>query len=361
MRNVALFLTVASLATSAWAAPKAAKGKTAKGAKAAAPDTPRLVVHPIVLERASRRGNEDVHALFQQVLAAEVDQVPDAQVDAFLETQPGKTCQNRVPCLVALAKATKASFVLYATVAPSGPKIELTAKVLKADGKVAREVKKLLGEKPAEWTREAALEDAYKQLVTKLKLLSLPGVKKSKPAEVPVEPPPVEPPPVEPPPVAKEPPPKQPDAVATKTPDIPPPPPKKTEPVVKEPPPDVVGLPPPRVVKKRDSGSGGLRLTAYALGGAGVLAGAGAGVLAALANGDSGKLTPDSLGRIPPDQVETALGMKSKATMATALGVGAGVAVAAGATLFFLSSGDDSVAVVPTQGGAVVVFSGALP
>lgn len=367
------------LAVSAAAAPAGkhpAKAKEAKDAKKEPKEKkerkekeagkPTLVVHPIVLERASRRGNEDLHAIFEQVVIAQFDVTPDADVDAFLEKQPGKTCQNQNPCLVALAKAVKAQYVLYATIAPNGPKLELSARVLKVDGKAVRTVAKLEAEKPADWTREAALEEGYKQLIAKLKLAALPGIHKPRTEEPAAEPTPevtAQPQPQPQPEPQPEPQPQpqpQPQPVASTEPE------RRTDTPTAQPAPEPSPTATPAATDLTDtatpSAGSPVRTVGFVVGGLGVAAGIGAGVLALMAGGDAAKLTPDASGRVPVDQVDAALAMRTKASLAAGLGIGAGVAFAAGALLVLVAPAEKTrAALVPTAGGAALVVSGEFP
>jgi TolB-like protein len=336
-----LTLPLVLLAVSAGAAPRRAPPK-------AAPDQPALAVHPIAFEKASRRGNEELVALFEKALVLEADVTPFSTVQEFVDKQSGGTCANRTPCLVALAKATGAKYALYASIAPNGAKLQLEARLVRAsDGKVVKEVLKLTADKPGDWTREAAVEEAYRLLLAKLKLTTVPGIKKPKPPEsdTPVATPEPTPPPKDP-----------------VTPAVPPKDSGKPAVVAKV---ETKATPPPvapvEVARRPARPSSPMRTTGFIVGGVGVALGAGAAVMAVLANADAKTLTPDANGWVPSSQVDVALGMRTKATAALGMGIGAGVAVAAGAVMVVLGSGDNAFAVVPTSGGAMVVFSGALP
>jgi hypothetical protein len=304
-------------------------------------------VHPIVLERASRRGNEEILALFEKAVVAEVEVVPFAAVQEFVEKQSGGTCANRTPCLVALAKATGAKYVLFASIAPNGPKLQLEGRLVRADGKVVKEVLRLSADKPADWTREAAVEEAYRLLLSKLKLTTVPGIKKARPPEVEQPGAQAEP---QKEPVKETPPVKVPVAEPVAP---------TRQPAVASPAPTTGS--PVELTAPAARGSSALRTTGWVVAGVGVALGAGALAMGLLADKDAKALTPNENGWIPSSQVSTALAMRTKATAAVGLGVGAAVAVVTGLTCIVMGPSDKSVAVVPLSGGAMLVFSGAIP
>lgn len=108
---------------------------------AAAQSADVVAIHPlVVIDAAGAEADGYRHAYSVAASKPGFTTVEPDRVHAFLGSQPGGVCENSAACLTKLAKATKATHVLYATLAAyAGKSIVLTGKLVRADGVVLRD------------------------------------------------------------------------------------------------------------------------------------------------------------------------------------------------------------------------------
>jgi hypothetical protein len=297
---------------------------------AAASAPPVIAAHPLVLVEALSAKDPELDAMFSLELAKlRIELAGAADVREVLARQPQKSCLGTDDCLVALANATGAAYALLVTVAPDAPKLVASARLVRADGSVVRELAARSFERNRSLSRVVEVRAALRKLLAELDLPSLP-------AGLPL-------PVVEPVPLTPRALPAPDAAPASLTP------------------------PPPLAAPARPAPA--LRLASYVAGGAAVVA-AGAGVAVKLsAQSDARELAArlDSEGRMPlddPRALQLRQSIDSKGGAFRGLLIGAGAALAAGAVMFVLSAPGEpssrvSVAVAP--GGAAVYVGGTLP
>lgn len=299
--------------------------------QASAAAAPHVVVHPLIVVADDSRVVDESRADFiGQAARQPIEMVSRVEVADAVE-RVGGSCQEREGCLEKLCAATGATYAVLALLDVKGPRFVLKARVVAADGTVARSVASLEIEKDLLSPRARQVQAAFKQLFIQLDLGSLPLTLPKKVA----------------PPVVKPPPPV----------------------VVASPPPVVVAPPPPVVAPpvalplavtepvERSTGTSPLRVAGFVVGGVGVVAlGFGAGLAGSAAstviptvqlNGKTFLVTAADAPR--------AAAVNAQASAATGLLIGGGVAVAAAAIMVLLGADSGPALVVtPVQGGAIV-------
>lgn len=248
----------------------------AMDAAAPAPAQSDLVaLHPCAIEGERNKALvQDYQTVCASVFSSgDVRRVPDEQLLAFLDKQPGKSCaqaaqpKSKKPpdvagCLGRLATATQASRAVLITVTP-GQLTRVSGLVVDAQGIVVdqKSIQMRSHGQPPEELLRTALASLRKQLQF------------APPAPAPTPPPVAEPPPS--PPVAEAPPP-------TLRPSEPAP----SAPRVEAPPPVQAAAPEPIAVKSSSHAPAWRRPTAYVSAGVGVVALGVAGFLALSSNSD---------------------------------------------------------------------------
>lgn len=132
-----------------------------------------IAAHPLAVVGVAPAESEEFSAVYATELARlNVDLADSVLVRSFLEGQGG-SCQGKEACLAQLAKAAKANSALWVTLAPFTPKIVMSAKLVRADGSVARSVAGLEFEKSARSPSSDDIRKACRKLFDTLRLTEL--------------------------------------------------------------------------------------------------------------------------------------------------------------------------------------------
>ncbi len=279
----------------------------------AANGLPRFAVHPLEVGDLSPKDQETLAALWEVLIASvpDIEMASGPRVSEALANAAGKDCQTRDSCLAFLAQSTDSVYGVFGalTVSPKGDELVATARVVRLDGALVRQIPALRLERTGGSSLVESGRIALKRLVDELQLGALP-------ASIPV--------------------------VASGA--------GQESGSAKVPGPEV-RMPAP------------MRVAPIAVGGAGVAAmavGLGFGV-AALA--DRGSLQTDGTNRyVTGEQAVRAAGVDRNASVALVLVAAGGAAVVTGLGLLVLPPGPNPpsaprVAVAPTRGGAALTLS----
>jgi len=152
---------------------------------AAAWAQPRVSVHPLMAEQGP--WGERWNALFMREVAKQnIDMRPEVMVKEFLEARGG-SCNNETSCLRDLGYATRASYVLVASMFRTENTYAVHARIVGVNGVEVKQVS-LNVESVSKTSQEANAMAVYGQLLEELMLESLPlhppGVSLERPAVV---------------------------------------------------------------------------------------------------------------------------------------------------------------------------------
>jgi hypothetical protein len=295
---------------------------------------PRFAVHPLEVGNAPKAQSDQLAAQLEVLLARlpGVKLAGTGRLEDALAKGAASRCDARDSCLRFLAEATDSLYGVYVRLDMVGHGAVATARVVRIDGAVVRNVTALAPERPA----GDRLREALAAVVKKLELAALPDtlpVGEALRAESRAWEPPPAPAPLLPP---------------------------SAQPLAWEAPPA-----PLFVAAPERSGAGPRRVAGVALvaaGGAAVVVGC---VFAGLAaNGVAGN-PPSASGLVAPERAGAVATSLSRATVASVL-LPAGAAVGlAGALLLLLPRAPApsavQVAFAPMQGGLAVALGGSLP
>jgi len=149
---------------------------------AAAWAKPRVSVHPLMTEQGPR--GERWNALFmREVSKQNIEMTAEGEVEGFLEAHQG-SCKNETRCLRDLGYATRAHYILVASMLRTENLYTLRARVMMVNGEEVKRVP-LDMERVSKISEEANAMAVYAKLFEELKLESLPP----HPAGVSLEPP----------------------------------------------------------------------------------------------------------------------------------------------------------------------------
>lgn len=285
---------------------------------------PKVAVHPLKVTDGSQKERDSLQAAFElQVAASRAIETPtSARIAQALSLPQGKGCDLQDTCLRFLAEATNSVYALFATIGldPRGESYVLSARVMRADGEIVRNIQELTFAKGRAVSFTDGGKAALRELIDRLKLGELDTAV----------------------PVAR---PKVADAAR----------PAELRPAA-APATEVVNR--PTVEPETPT----LKVVAYAVGGAGVAALAVGGVVGGLALSGKGAITPDASGNVPRSQAGQVAAVNTQGTVsAIALASGAAL-LATGAVLYFMAPDSPAtVAVAPTPGGAAFAIAVPLP
>jgi hypothetical protein len=306
---------------------------------AAAAPKPKVVVHPLVI--SADRDLPKLQKSFAIIASKQsIEQPEDVPLESIFAAQKVGSCLGRDECLVGLAKATNSTYALLVTMTTGDTTLTLTARLVRADGTLIKDLPAFEVEKAENLPRLPMARKAFVKLFAQLRLDKLP--------------------------VAPEP------ATVEETTEV-----TADEPEIR---PTASVTPRDAVDEPRDptavaevfapvavSASNPRRVAGYFLGGLGVV-GLGIGsTFGLVAVSSRGAVAVDGYGNVrqgssAADGARLNASINSSAAVAT-VGLAAGAAcLAAGISLVVLSKETSTLAVAPTaQGGMMVALSGALP
>ncbi len=136
---------------------------------------PRIAVHPLTVVEATPADAEELStALLVDVAKQAVEMVASDEVKEGLAAQKKTSCVGDTSCLQVLARVTRAPYALWVSLAPTAPKWVVTARVVRQDGEVVRNIDAMLVDRPAK-SKPIDSKLALKNAVAALKLGELPA------------------------------------------------------------------------------------------------------------------------------------------------------------------------------------------